>query len=622
MTTTSITFEELEQILLNVEKPGRYIGNEQNRVVKEWQDKLSLALVFPDIYEIGMSNLGLKILYHNVNKLDWALAERAFTPWVDMEAEMRREGIPLYSLETYTPLKQFDIVGFTLQYELSYTNILNTLDLAGIAVLSSERGEEDPIIIAGGPNAFTPEPLADYIDVFVVGEGEVVVMDLLEKVQVMKEWGLSREKLLFEMAKIVGVYVPSLYEEKRTEADEYFKLEPKYSIVPERISKRLVKDLNKIDFPTDVIVPNIEIVHDRAFMELFRGCSRGCRFCQAGIIYRPPRARSQKNILKMSQQLIENTGYDELSLTSLSTSDYPGISGLLDKINDCFHNSVSLSLPSLRADSFSVGLANKVQEGKKTGLTFAPEAGSQRLRDVINKQVNEENLMEAARAAFEQGWDKIKLYFMVGLPTETYEDLDGIVDLAYKLIDLYKQVTGKKKLKLNIGTSTFVPKPHTPFQWIGQIDREEVHRRQEYLKRKMKHPAINYNWNDPKPSFLEACLAKGDRCVGKAIYYAYLDGAKFDGWDDQFDFQAWMQSFEQVGIDPQEYVNKDIELDAPVPWQHIDSGITKEFLQREYHNAFAEDITGDCRFSNDGCNFCKICFDKVIDLPKKGWIKQ
>ncbi|ACB84121.1 TIGR03960 family B12-binding radical SAM protein [Natranaerobius thermophilus] len=615
MPRKQLSFEDIERILPHIEKPGRYIGNEYNSVVKDWEDKLSLALIFPDVYEVGMSNLGLKILYHHVNKLDWAVAERAFSPWIDMERELRDNEIPLYSLETFTPLSQFDVVGFSLQYELSYSNVLTALDLGDIPVTSIDRGEEDPIVMAGGPNAFSPEPLAEFIDLFVVGEGEIVLIDVLEQIKELQQKGYSREDLLFKMTEIKGVYVPRFYEEQY-ENGEYMGVKPVKSDIPEVIHKRLIRDLDEIEYPTEMIVPNIDIVHNRAFVELFRGCTQGCRFCQAGMIYRPVRDRSPANLVDLSQQIVSKTGYEELSLTSLSTADYPQIDSLLDSLNDCFQNDIALSLPSLRADSFSVDLAKKVQQGKKTGLTFAPEAGTPRLRNVINKKVHEEDMMKAAEAAFKSGWDKIKLYFMIGLPTEREEDLEGIVELSNKVIKLYKQITGKNRLKLNVSTSTFVPKPHTPFQWMGQLSREEINRRQKYLKQNLNHPAINYSWTDPNPSFLEACIAKGDRKIGKVLYQAYLNGVRFDGWSDQFDFKLWEQAFSELGVNPEDYANKDLDLGQTLSWDHISPMIKKSFLKREYKRAIEEKTTSDCDHNLDNCSFCNICMETEL-LPSK-----
>lgn len=609
------TRDIIEQKLLpHVEKPARYLGSEWNAVKKNWDEtKVKMSFAFPDVYEVGMSHLGLKILYSLVNDHQDYLLERVFAPWVDMESLLRKEQTPLFSLESYRPLGDFDLIGFTLQYEMSYTNILNMLDLAQIPVYTSERGNGDPIIIAGGPCAYNPEPLAPFVDVFVIGEAEELLLELLEKTKVHKEnykGEIVREELLRQFLSIKGVYIPSFYEAHYFESGAFKALIPNAPEVPETITKRIIADFDASYFPKKPIVPFMEVVHDRVMLEVLRGCSRGCRFCQAGMVYRPVREKSEETLAKQAEELLKETGYDEVSLTSLSSSDYTCIEPLLTKLVERYQEEqISVSLPSLRVDSFSVNLAEEVQKVRKTGLTFAPEAGTQRMRDVINKGVTEENLEEAVTAAFKAGWTKVKLYFMIGLPTETFDDLDGIVDLAYKVLDIgnreLKAAGIKKRVQVTVSASSFVPKPHTPFQWEGQDELSLLKEKQDYLKGKLKHRQINFNWHEAELSFIEAVFAKGSRRVADVLYEAWKKGCRFDGWSEHFDYDKWLQAFDEIGIEPAAYANRRIEFEEKLPWDHIKVGLKKEFLINEYKQAVNYNLTEDCRFVK--CSDCGVC---------------
>lgn len=613
-------------ILPKVIKPLRYVGNEYNVVKKEWDSvKLRTVFAFPDIYEIGMSHLGMRILYHLTNDQPEYLMERVFAPWVDMEEELRSRNIPLFSLESYRPIADFDCVAFTLQYEMSYTNILNILALSGIPLLAAERGNEYPLVIAGGPCAYNPEPLADFLDLVVLGEGEEVILELFA---VMAEHRAKRDGkqdkavLLKELAKIDGVYVPEFYEPVYDEQGKLLQTKVREPGVSPHIVKRVVKDIDNAYFPLQPIVPYLEVVHDRIMLEVLRGCTRGCRFCQAGMLYRPVRERSAEVLKKQAEKLLETTGYDEISLTSLSTSDYccvnPLITGLLDKYSE---DKVGVSLPSLRVDSFSLQLAQQVQRVRKSGLTFAPEAGTQRLRDVINKGVTEENLMEVTKAAFAAGWSQIKLYFMLGLPTETNEDLDGIADLAYRVLEngskIMKEQGRHQRPKITVSVSTFVPKAHTPFQWEAQDTLEIIEEKQQYLRSKIKDRRISYNYHEGNLSFLEAVFAKGDRRLGPALFRAWQKGCKFDSWSEHFKFQTWLEVFAEIGIDVRAIANKPLEYEDALPWDHLSVGVTKDYLWQEREKAYEQALTGDCRFEK--CTVCGVCQDlDVRMLLRKG----
>ncbi len=595
-----------DEILLSVEKPSRYTGNEWNSVKKDISDiKIRFAFCFPDVYEVGMSHLGMKILYHLINKRDDAYCERVFAPWVDMEAKMREKNIPLFTLETKSPVKDFDILGFTLQYEMCYTNILNVLDLSGIPVLSSDRTNEHPFVCAGGPCAYNPEPLADFIDFFVLGEGEEVLNDILDAYSLWKDQNASREDFLDRISKIEGVYVPSFYDIKYKKDGTIEEFIPRKKDYPKVIKKRIVKDLDNTFFPEEIVVPFTDIVHDRVMLEIFRGCIRGCRFCQAGFIYRPVRERSAEKLSDIAKKLIDSSGYNEISLTSLSTSDYTDLPNLTDKlIEEMEKRKVNLSLPSLRIDSFSLDLMEKAQKVRKSGLTFAPEAGTQRLRDVINKGVTEEDLIKSATLAFSGGWSGVKLYFMMGLPTETMEDVEGIADLGNKVVDAYMSVPKEKRgkgLNVTISTSFFVPKPFTPFQWEPQESIEEYTEKQKVLKSKIKNKYISYNWHDSKLSLLEAVFARGDRRLCNVLLKAWQKGCKFDAWGEHFKYDAWMEAFSESDVDVHFYANRKRSYDEILPWDHIDIGVSKDFFIKEMEKAKAGELTPNCRMGCSGC---------------------
>lgn len=595
---------ELRKLLLKVEKPSRYIGNELN-IVKKKIDKntIRFAFAFPDIYDVGMSHLGGHLLYNLMNSIEYVYCERVYSPWIDMENLMRENDIEIFSLETKDPISKFDFIGFTLQYEMSYTNILNILDLGKIPLRSEDRKEGDPFVIAGGPCAYNPEPLYAVIDFFIMGEGEHVNIEIMELYKKMRE--KSREDFLREVAKVEGVYVPRFYDVEYNEDGTISKFFPISEEFPKTIKKRIVEDFENSYFPEKILVPYIETVHDRVMMEIFRGCTRGCRFCQAGTIYRPVRNRSTEKIVENIRKLIDSTGYEEVSLSSLSTSDYPEIENLVSRVMEEFDGEkVSVSLPSLRLDKFPIEMIEEIQKVKKTGLTFAPEAGTQRLRDVINKGIEEKDLTDSVRKAFDRGWSTVKLYFMIGLPTEKDEDVLGIKDLAFKVRDEFfnrPKENIKGNLKITVSTSCFVPKPFTPFQWFGQNTIEEFDRKIDLLRKNIRNNKINYKSHDGKLSFLEAVIARGDRKVCEAIIRAFEKGCKFDGWSDKFDFDKWISAFEELGIDPHFYASRNRDFEEIFPWDFVDVGVNKEFLIREYKKSQKEELSQDCRENCIGC---------------------
>ena len=602
-----------DRILKKVQKPSRYVGKEFNIVKKDLEGiKVRFAFCFPDVYDVGMSHLGLRILYHTMNKREDTYCERAFAPWPDMEKEMRENSIPLFSLETKTPLNEFNMIGFTLQYEMSYTNILNMLDLAGLELLSKDRNENDPLICAGGPCAYNPEPLAEIIDFFIMGEGEEVNNEILECYAKGKDEGLNKKQILRRLADIKGIYVPGFYEIIYNEDGTIKEMLAKDG-VPKVVEKRIIENLDDVDYPVDYIVPLGEIVHDRAVLELFRGCIRGCRFCQAGYLYRPVREKSVDNLCALAEQMIDNTGYSEISLSSLSTSDYTQFNELANRLLDITEErKINLSLPSLRIDSLNLELLEKAQKVRKSGLTVAPEAGTQRLRNVINKGLTEEDILNGASLAFKSGWNNIKLYFMIGLPTETYEDLDGIADLANKVLDEYYKIPKEQRargINVTVSASSFVPKPFTPFEWVPQNSMEEIIAKQEYLKEKLKRKGITFNYHQSDISVMEAVFARGDRKLNQVLVNAVKNGCKFDGWGEYYNSKAWEKAFEDAGIDPVFYARRDREVDEVFPWDFVSVGVSKEFLKREYKNAQEEKVTPNCRQKCAGCGI-KECAER------------
>ncbi|MCD6300427.1 MAG: TIGR03960 family B12-binding radical SAM protein [Dehalococcoidales bacterium] len=591
----------LDSILHQVTKPARYTGGEWNSRVKDWdKTRIKVVLIYPDLYEIGMSTIGLSILYELLNNQPDVLAERAYAPWPDMEAKMRANGIHLFSLESKRPLKDFDVIGFSLGYELTYTNVLNMLDLAQIPVLASERDDSHPLVIAGGSCVLNPEPMADFIDLFVIGEGEEVLPELINSFRDWKGTGASKEELFHQVATIPGIYVPSLYQVEY-EADGRVKsITPTVAQASYPVQRRIVTQLPPP--VTKPVVPYIEVVHDRGTVEIQRGCSRGCRFCQAGMIYRPVRERPQSEVLQAVEEIIANCGYNEISLVSLSTSDYSHIDDLVaDLFRRYQERNLILSLPSLRIDSFSVKLLDLLSSHKRTGLTFAPEVGSERLRQVINKNIPEEKLLETATAAFDRGWTNLKLYFMLGLPAETNEDVEGIIQLVSKVQSLGKRAKGKRP-QLRISLSNFIPKPHTPFQWVAQESEPELRAKHELLTQGLRRKGIRLSWQDPRLSLLEAVLSRGDRRLGKVIYRVWQLGSTFDAWNEHFNYQNWLDAFTKTGLEPGFYAHRQRSLDELLPWAHIDVGVTTDFLKREYQRAMDGKETPDCRYQS--CNAC------------------
>ncbi len=600
-----------DEILMQIDKPARYIGNELNAVKKDKADvDIRFAMCFPDVYEIGMSHLGIQILYDMFNKRSDTWCERVYSPWPDLHAILKEQNIPLFGLESQEPLKDFDFIGITLQYEMCYTNILQILDLSQIPLLSKERTEKDPIVIGGGPCSYNPEPIADFFDIFYIGEGEVVYDKLLELYKEHKKGNYDRAAFLHEAAKIPGLYVPSLYEVTYKEDNTIASFTPVYDDIPRTIKKQVEMQLSEAVYPEKPVVPFIKATQDRIVLEIQRGCIRGCRFCQAGMIYRPNREKRVSDLKEKARQMIRNTGYEEISLSSLSSSDYKELPELLDfLIDECKDQHINISLPSLRIDAFSLDVMSKVQDVKKSSLTFAPEAGSQRMRNVINKGLTVENILGGAEEAFKGGWNKVKLYFMLGLPTETEEDMRAIPELANDIAALYYDTVPKEqrngKCQVTISTSFFVPKPFTPFQWAGMFTPEDYLGRakivNDHLKEQLNHKSIRYNWHEADVTVLEGLLARGDRRVAKAILYVYEHGGFFDAWREFFDYNRWLEAFEACGISIDFYALRERPLDEILPWDFIDIGVTKEFMIREWNQAHKETVTPNCRMRCSGC---------------------
>ena len=608
---------KLEQEMLQaVEKPARYTGGEWNTQPKDSAAVLCrIALAMADVYEVGMSNLGLKILYEILNRRDDVAAERVYAPWLDMEEEMRRRGVPLFSLETFQEISSFDVIGFSLQYELLITNTLNMLDLAGIPLHAAERAEAHPFVIGGGPCVYNTEPIADFFDFFVLGDGEEIVAEVCDALIAWKKAGRpdGRRGFLRRAARIPGVYVPSFYAPEYDAQGMFTGLRILDEAASPQIYRRVVKDLDAAPFLEKPVVPYLGIVHDRLMLELFRGCTRGCRFCQAGMAYRPVRERRPETLESLARTLFDSTGYNEMSLTSLSSADYSCLSPLVDGLLAGTQGErVSFSLPSLRIDSFSVDIAERLQQVRKSGLTFAPEAGTQRLRDVINKNVTEDDLLHSVRTAFEQGWKAVKLYFMMGLPTETDEDIVGIANLAQKVVDCYKEVKGKRGVKVTVSVSCFVPKAYTPFQWFAQVPQEEFERRQRLLKESIRDRAIVFHYHDARASVLEGALSRGDRRLSAVIETAWRNGAKFDGWTDQFKDEVWKDAFCRCGVAPEFYSRRTRDPEEVLPWAHTSPGVSEDFLRREWQRAQEAALTHDCR--RETCTGCGVCPELGCDV--------
>ena len=602
--------KEVEKLLLKVQKPGRYVGGELNEVIKDKKKvDCRFAFCFPDTYEVGMSHLGMKILYSLMNAVPYIWCERVFAPWVDMEEEMVKHNIPLYALESGDPVSDFDFIGFTLQYELSFTNMLNMLRLSGVPIKSCDRKELKNIVVAGGPCACNPEPIADFVDIFFIGEGEEVDLEVIELFRRCRAEGKSKQEFLELSSKIEGVYVPALYDVTYNEDGTIKSFTPKGD-APAKIHKRIMLDMDKSFYPDNFVVPLVEIVHDRAVQEIFRGCIRGCRFCQAGMIYRPNREKKVDHLKDVAAALIKNTGHEEISLSSLSSSDYKELDELITFLLDiCKEKKINISLPSLRIDAFSLDIMQKVQDVKKSSLTFAPEAGTQRLRNVINKGLTVDDIMNGSKQAFEGGWNKVKFYFMLGLPTETEEDMRGIPELANDVAALYYDTVPKEKragkCQITISTSFFVPKPFTPFQWARMYEPSEYLGRakivNDHVKEQLNRKSIRYNWHEAYVTVIEGILARGDRRLCDAIVKVYEKGGYYDAWTEYFDYDRWIDSIKECGLDPDFYTMRERPLDEVFPWDFIDIGVTKQFMIREWETAHKETVTPNCRMRCSAC---------------------
>jgi len=613
-----------DEILLKISQPARYIGGEVNMVKKD-PSKVAVrfAMCFPDVYEIGMSHLGIQILYDMFNRRDDVYCERVYSPWMDLDPIMREQKIPLFAVESQDPIKKFDFLGITIQYEMCYTNILQVLELSQIPLHAEDRTEEDPIVIGGGPCTYNPEPIAPFFDLFYMGEGEVVYYDLIDRYKEIKARGGSRKEFLEQAAQIPGIYVPGFYDVTYKEDGTIEAMTPNNPHAPQTVSKQLVMDMSDTWYPEKPVVPYLRATQDRVVLEIMRGCIRGCRFCQAGMVYRPVRERSLEELKRLARTMLKSTGHEEISLSSLSSSDYTKLEGIVNFLIDEFDGKgVNVSLPSLRIDAFSLDVMSKVQDVKKSSLTFAPEAGSQRLRNVINKGLTEENILNGSAEAFKGGWNRVKLYFMLGLPTETVEDMQGIAELSEKVAEVYYDTVPKEqrhgKVQVTASTSFFVPKPFTPFQWAPMCTKEQFLERASIVNHRMKEmlnkKSLRYNWHEADVTVLEGVLARGDRKVAAVIEEAYRQGAIYDSWSEYFNNDIWMKAFETCGVDIDFYTTRERSLDEVFPWDFIDAGVTKDFLKREWANAQAETVTPNCRMRCSGCGVRKygggVCFEE------------
>ena len=601
--------KRLERILPKVQKPARYTGGEYNQIIKNKDEvELRLAFCFPDTYEIGMSNLGMGILYSTMNELPYVWCERVYAPWGDMYEQMKQNGVALYALESGDPISEHDVLAFSIGYEMAYSTVLDMMDMAGIPIHSADRHELLPLVIAGGTAALNPEPVADFIDIFLLGEGEEMNNELLALLRTAKAEGWSKQAFLEKASRIGGVYVPSFYKPVYNDdcTINHFDVHPG---APEKVTKRIIADMNSVHFPLSPIVPSTEVVHDRVNLELFRGCVRGCRFCQAGHVYRPIRAKSPELLAEQGKALLKNTGCQDITLLSLSSSDYRCLSELCDELlGYCEPRSIGLSLPSLRADNFSMDIMHRIQKTRKSGLTFAPEAGSQRLRDAINKNVTEEDLLHTCRLAFEGGWNTIKLYFMLGLPTETDEDILGIAELANQVLHTWRLYAKNKNrgVRITVSTSCFVPKPHSPFQWEQQVTMEEYIRKVHLLRDNIKAKNVVYNWHDPQTSYIEATLSRGDRRIGNVIENVWRAGGRLEAWSDYFSFDRWMKAFDDAGVDPTFYAHRLRDKDEIMPWDNVDVGVRRAHLWHEREQAYKSELSPDCRKQCSACGAAKL----------------